>query len=41
MRKRNLLLLLLGSLVPGTGAGGGGKPGMPVVATFSLSLIHI
>jgi len=36
MRKRNLLLLLLGSLLPGAGAGDGGKPGMPVVATFSM-----
>jgi len=36
MRKRNLLLLLLGCLVPGTGAGDGGKAGMPVVATFSI-----
>ena len=36
MRKRNLLLLLLGSLVAGTRAGDGGKPGMPVVATFSI-----
>jgi uncharacterized Ntn-hydrolase superfamily protein len=36
MRKRNLLLLVLGSLLTGVGAGDGAKPSCPVVATFSI-----